>query len=242
MDDSVWRTIFGAGFGYGEQLSSLRHSPCRLNPPGRSGRLAWGSRPLTSGCTVSEQVKKKEFLGWVEFVHSAPLPYSDDPEEYVADITGEAIATDDGDVEYTVGKTILNLACIDLAINNGVMPFHVCDAHSETMVDIYRVLFRDDGEWNEELGLEPRDRILFIDDLKIDNGYADSDLKDRLIETAANTFAASGITMACRDSFGLSSKEWYHLGFGKVPNSHFILKQGALRGPPEYPGDRNGSS
>ncbi len=191
---------------------------------------------------MSEQVKKKEFLGWVEFGLSAPLPYSDDPEEYVADITGEAIAMDDGNVEYTVGKIALNLACIDLAIDNGVSPFHACDAHSETMADIYRVLFRDDGEWNEELGLEPWDRILFIDDLEIDTEYADSDLKDRLIETAADTFAASGITMAYSESFDLSSKEWYHLGFGRVPNTHFILKQGALRGPPEYPGDRNGSS
>ena len=179
-------------------------------------------------------VYNNEFSGTVRFSVSTGLVPWDDPGQFVHRITGEACDLE----ESGVGKIACKLVSIAEVMNQKEDLLEVCDADSMTLEGLYWALFDGDGNTREELEIEPAwNDLLFIERISVAEEYADTSLRVQLIETSIAIFAPEGLIAAEEESLDLSIEEWRRLGFKRIAESEYVLREQTLVNPYEKESD-----
>lgn len=164
---------------------------------------------------------REEFYGRVQFSLSTGLVPWGDPSEYVHYIVGAALDLE----ENPVGTLNLQLVSTTEAMNNGENLFDVFDAESGTLEAIYSTLFDANGWTREEFDIEPGwNNLLFIDEVEIKPEHECTSLRVQLIETGIAMFCPEGLVVAIEESLKLPVDEWRQLGFRRIADSVFVLR------------------
>lgn len=183
-------------------------------------------------------MKTSEVIGSVNFQLTAGLqPWDSDPYEYVMKVTGRirvssGDSNDDAPAE-DAGEMELFLLSLDVAYQDGVHPFDLFDARSQTLAEVYQALFDADGNTREDLLTLPplTSNMFFISGLSIDPKFATSDLARQVVLTAMSVFASVGLVVALSD-LPLSIDEWLQLGFKRIAgHARFVYRDQSEKNP-----------
>lgn len=178
----------------------------------------------------------KDLFGTVEFSVSAGLVPWGDPGQYVHTIKGTAIVQQDLEDEDKAGEITLKLVSATEAMNRGERLHEVCDADSADLEAVYVTLFDDNGDTKEDLDIEPGwNNLLFIDDVKFAPEYEATALRVRLIETSIAMFCPEGLVVAVEEALQLTVEEWRRLGFKRIADSPFVLRDQLRVNPYQEP-------
>ncbi len=171
---------------------------------------------------------RNEWDGTVEFSVSAGLVPWLDPIDYVHAVTGRALDVN-GNVVGTIGFKLVDTIA---AINDGQSLGLVCDADSSILGHMHAALFDQHGEPHEELDLMPSwSNLLFLAAVDTLPSGAETTFRVQLVETAIRLFCPQGLAVACEEEFGLKMEEWQQLGFRRIANSSFVLRELATGNP-----------
>ncbi len=166
------------------------------------------------------------------FKMHCPTAYMD-PADFAQHYEGQVILNDNIEKKQkNIGTVSVFVVEVQQAVRSPFQLRGVFESRHRPLHGMFEDIFStdpaDEGSFRPDLLIEPCNKILLIDILKIRKQHREFSLVAHCIESLIRLFACLDVTIADMNNLDLSEAEWAHLQFFKISGTPYCARDNSV--------------
>jgi hypothetical protein len=147
---------------------------------------------------------------------------------YIREVAISVLGRDQSGTDFVLGKIGCAILLLRDAKLDGVNVFDICEQDSEGMYQVYLALFEENGEFQQELGIDDvTNQVLFLWRAVFHPKLRS--YQDAILQVVCEMFGQDSVAILWNSITELGDRDLAELGFRKIGGTNLLFRHAAMR-------------